>query len=170
LHYTTSDYRDIPADAYGYGVYSVTIRGDRNLMTKKKVKPVIQDPKVVIKEAKKEYTDAEKIEFGKMMADAIQKINEKAAELKEFSTAIKSQVAEQETILAECAAKISKGYEMDSIMCYVVYGSDGKTATFTNKETGEVVEERELTEEEQLWLTSQWKDAEEVIREDSKEN
>ncbi len=139
-------------------------------MTKKKDKPVIQDPKVVLKEAKRQYTDTERLEFGKMMADAIEKINEKGIELKEFSTAIKSQVAEQESILADCASKISKGYEMTSIHCYVVYGSDGKTATFTNKETGEVVEERELTEEEQMWLTSQWKGAEEIIRADSKEN
>jgi len=57
---------------------------------------------------------------------------------------------------------------MTPVHCTVKY--DGKIATFANKETGEIVEKRELTEEEQLRLASQWHDAEEVIRADNEKD
>jgi hypothetical protein len=57
---------------------------------------------------------------------------------------------------------------MTSVACIVKYS--GKIAIFTDKQTGEIIEKRELTEEEQLRLASQWKDAEEIIREDNEKN
>jgi hypothetical protein len=138
-------------------------------MTKKKDKPVIRDPMTTIVETKREYTDGEKIEFGKHIVEAMGLINEKEVELKEFAKSIKDEITAQETIMNENAVKLRQGYEMTSIMCFVTY-DDNKIAIFTNKDTGEVVERRELTEEEQLRLNSQWKDAEAVIREDNEVN
>jgi hypothetical protein len=54
------------------------------------------------------------------------------------------------------------------VQCRVTY--DKNVAIFTDKETGEIVEKREMTEEEQLKLTSEWRDAEEVIRADSEKD
>ena len=138
-------------------------------MTKKKDKPVIRDPMTTIVETKREYTDGEKIEFGKHIVEAMGLINEKEVELKEFAKSIKDEITAQETIMNENAVKLRQGYEMTSIMCFVTY-DENKIAIFTNKDTGEVVERRELTEEEQLHLNSQWKDAEAVIREDNEVN
>ena len=138
-------------------------------MTKKKDKPVIHDPMTTVIEIKREYTDSEKIEFGKHIVEAMEEINEKEATLKEFAKSIKDEITAQETNMNENAVKLRHGYEMTSVMCFVTY-DDNKIAIFTNKDTGEVVERRELTEEEQLRLNSQWEDAEKVIREDNEVN
>ena len=138
-------------------------------MAKKKETTVkIVDPMVHVVEVKRPYTDKEIIAYSHNMAEAIRTIAEKEAELKAFASGIKDEIAGQESILNDCAARVNAKYEMISVPCSVKY--DGKIATFTNKETGEIVEQRELTEEEQLRLTSGWKDAEQIIREDSKDN
>jgi hypothetical protein len=136
----------------------------------KKIKEatIIADPMTHIVEVKRPYTDKEIVAYSRIMAEAIKAIAEKGAELKAFASSIKDEIAGQESILNDCAARVNMGYEMTPVTCFVKY--DGKIATFTNKETGEIVEQRELTEEEQLRLTSGWKDAEQIIREDSKEN
>ena len=138
-------------------------------MVKKKDKPEIRDPMTTIIETKREYADGEKIEFGKHIVEAMGLITEKEVELKEFAKSIKDEITAQETIMNENAVKLRQGYEMASVMCFVTY-DDNKIAIFTNKDTGEVVERRELTEEEQLRLNSQWRDAEAVIREDNEVN
>lgn len=139
-------------------------------MAKKKETQVIHDPMVTVIEVKKPYISEQLLEFGKNMADAINTINERRVELKNYSDEIKGQIAVQEDILADNASKIHKGYEMSSVQCVVTYSEDGKSATFTDKETGEIVEQRDLTEEEQLRLSSQWKDAEQIIRKDNEVN
>ncbi len=138
-------------------------------MPKKKAgKTIIADPMTHIVEVKRAYRENEILEFARSMAEAVSVISEIEAELKEYTTAKKADIAEQGDVIHSNADKINANCEMTSVPCNVTY--NGKIVTFTNKDTGEIVEERELTEEEQLRLASQWKDAEEVIREDTEKN
>ena len=70
--------------------------------------------------------------------------------------------------ISRCCQLARDGFEMVTHECTVDY-SDNITK-FTDIHSGEIVEEHQTTEEEQLRLNGKWKDAEEVIREDSKEN
>lgn len=128
---------------------------------------VLQDPMMQILQVKRPYEDKEMIEYSHNIADALGVITEKELELKEFASEIKSAIAEQDDIVTACAVKIRMGYEMIPVECVVTY--DKNIVTFVSKETGEIVEQREITEEEQMRLTSKWVDAEQVIRESSEE-
>jgi uncharacterized FlaG/YvyC family protein len=113
-------------------------------------------------EVKRKYTDKELLEFGRKFADSMGTIFDKQAELKEFSTDIKATIQALEQVINNCAEQIKKGYEMTSVDCFVSYNE--KIATFTNKITGEIIETREMTEEEQLRLSGKWVDADQLIR------
>jgi hypothetical protein len=103
------------------------------------------------------------------MARAEATISEKADQLKSVATSIKAEIAEQEAILHKCAEKLRSGYEMKEHDSYVDYDVPG-VVRFIDKDTGEVLEERPLTESEQLKLSGKITDgkiidAEQVIRE-----
>jgi hypothetical protein len=136
---------------------------------KNEEKEITQEPVMThIIEVKRPYTDKEIMAYSRNMADALSVMGAKGAELKAFASTIKGEIEGQEGILQDCAARVRAGYEMTSVACIVKYS--GKIAIFTDKQTGEIIEKRELTEEEQLRLASQWKDAEEIIREDNEKN
>jgi len=108
------------------------------------------------------FTDTESLVISRKMAEAAAAINEKIDELKSVSTSIKADIAVQEGILHSCAEKVRSGYEIRPVECDVKY--DEGTAKFTDKATGEVVEERPMTQDEQMRLTEHRIDAEVVIR------
>lgn len=124
---------------------------------------ITQDPMTQFIQKKKNYTDKEIMSYSRNMAEALGIIDSIAIELKEFTAQKKDEIEGQETIVNDCAARIRAGYEMIPVECKVTY--EGNIATFIEKSTGEIVEKREITEEEQLRLNSNWVDAERVIKE-----
>ena len=139
-------------------------------MAKKKAtkEAVPQDPMIHVIQIKRPYADKEIMAYSHNMAEAIAIIADKEAELKEFASKIKDEIAGQEGILRDCAARVNAGYEMTPVECKVTYNKN--IATFINKQTGEIVEKREMTPEEQLRLTSEWHDSEQIIRVDNEKD
>ena len=131
----------------------------------KETNMVSDNPLVQTIEVKYKYTDNELLGFSRELCEAYNIITAKELELKQFSSAIKEEKEIQEDIIADRAFKINAGYEMKPVQCTVKY--DNGIVTFTNKENGEIMEQRPITEEEQLRLNSNWVDAEKVIRDDS---
>ncbi len=97
------------------------------------------------------------------MASAEATISRKMEELKSVTTTIKADIASQEGILHSCAEKLRSGYEMRPKEVDLDYKTKG-IVKYVDKETGEVLEERPLTEDEQLRLTGKRIDAEDIIR------
>ena len=96
------------------------------------------------------------------MARAEANINEKSDQLKSVSIAIKAEIATQEGILHSSAEKLRSGYEMRPTEADVKY--EKGIVKYVDKETGEIIEERPMTQEEQLRLSPAWVDAEKVIQ------
>jgi uncharacterized FlaG/YvyC family protein len=123
---------------------------------------------------KHEYNDEESMDLGRRMAMAESLIAEKSDTLKSVTTAIKSvttaikaEIAAQEEILHSCAEKLRSGYEMRPQEADVKYESG--VVKYVDKDTGEILKERPMTKDEQLKLTEQVTDAEDIIREASEE-
>lgn len=114
------------------------------------------------------FSDNELLELSRKMARSEAAINEKMDELKSISTSIKADIAAQEGILHSCAEKLRSGYEMRQKETRVEY-SNGIVA-YVDKTTGEILEQREMTEDEQLRLTGKRIDAEDIIRESGEES
>ncbi len=113
------------------------------------------------------FNEREIVELAQKMARAESIISEKADELKSVSTAIKVDIAVQEGILHACAERLRSGYEMRPRECVVTY--EKGTAVYADKNTGEIVESRPMTQEEQLRLSGKRIDAEQIIRQASEE-
>lgn len=114
------------------------------------------------------FTDKEQLELARKMARAEAVISEKTDELKSATTTIKADIAIQEGILHSSSEKLRSGYEMRQREALVVY-KDG-IAKFLDKETGELLEERPLSEDEQLRLTGKRVDAEKLVRQDEEDS
>ena len=124
---------------------------------------------------KKPFTDEQKIELGKQMADAEERLSAKSDELdaeadafKETKKRLEGEMSAIQMELHDHASMFRQGYESVQAECFVTY--DGTIVKFTDKTTGEVVEEREMTEAEQLRLSGKMVDAENVIREASQKD
>ena len=113
------------------------------------------------------FVDKELIALSRKAARAHSVINEKQDAFKSMATTMKADIAEQEAIINSCSEKINSGYEMIQKECNLKY--ENGTAKYTDIETGEVLEERPMTQSEQMHLagTGTWKDAEQVIRADN---
>ena len=99
-------------------------------------------------------------------SDAI--ITDLVIELKEYTTAKKESIEQERMNISRCCQLARDGFENVTHECTVKY-VDGMTQ-FTDIHSGEMVEEHKTTDEEQLHLTDKWVDAEEIIRQDEKEN
>lgn len=124
---------------------------------------------------KKEFTPEQKIELGEKMADADERLSGKEAELDSATEAFKDRrktlESEMTTIsqeLHEHARKFRQGYEEIHVECTVKY--EGNRKLSYAKDTGALVEDREMTEAEQMRLSGNMVDAEAVIREARKED
>ena len=117
---------------------------------------------------KHSFNDVELVALAQRMARAESIISEKADELKSVVSTIKGEIAEQEGILHSSSEKMRTGYEMRQQKVFADYSVQGMVK-YIDMATGEVVEERALTEDEQLRLSGKRTDAEKVIREDNKE-
>lgn len=88
--------------------------------------------------------------------------------LRQHKEEAKGKMQEQEDIISSCIATYRRGYESKMVECYATYDKD--EVTFTNVQTGEIEEQRPITEAEQLQLSEHRIDAEQLIRADSKNN
>ena len=115
---------------------------------------------------KKPLTKEEKIALFQQASDARMKLFEKQEELDAQKDAFKAFKEEQEKIIDTCFTQFKSGYKIETIECQVTY--QDKIATYTNVKTGEIVEEKPIDENEQLALNNGRIDAENIIREASR--
>ncbi len=118
------------------------------------------------------FPDKELLELSRKMAGAEATINRKLEELKSVTTTIKADIAAQEGVLHSNAEKLRSGYEMRPKEADVKY--EKGIVKYVDKETGEILEERPMTQEEQLRLASTdtkkiITDAEGIIRDANEE-
>jgi len=107
-------------------------------------------------------TGDEVMDLAQKMARAEASISEKTDQLKSVSTTIKAEITTQEGILHNCAEKLRSGYEMRPREADVSY--EKGIVKYVDKETGEIIEERQMTQDEQLRLNANMTDAEQIIR------
>lgn len=115
---------------------------------------------------KHEFTQAEKLDIANKMAWAENAISEKMDNLKSYTQTIKGEIAIQEEISHNCAGKLRSGYEMVPREATPKYESG--VVKLVDCETGEVLEERPMTKDEQLRLSNSL-NADDVIKEIEKE-
>ncbi len=118
---------------------------------------------------KKQFTPEQKIELGEKMADADDRLSKKETELtmaaeafKEQRKALEGEITVISQELHNHARKFRAGFEEVHIECTVKYGGNRRLSY--SKDGGELVEDRELTEAEQMRLSGNMVDAEQVIR------
>jgi len=116
---------------------------------------------------KHEFTEKELLELSMKMARAEQTIREKEDEMKSFTTTKKAEIAEQDGIIHTCAEQIRSGYRMVMKECSLRYIESNGTVEVVDIESGEVIETRPITKDEQLRLTGKVVDAEDIIRDDN---
>ena len=119
-------------------------------------------------QVKRPISNKEKGELLATIVESDQIIRDLTLELKDYTKAKKEAIEVELTTISQCCQLARDGFENVTHECTVKY-EDGMTK-FTDIHTGEMVEEHKTTDEEQLHLSSKWQDAEEIIRQDEKEN
>ena len=98
------------------------------------------------------FTKDEKLELALKLTTAMSEIENKEEILKDFARSVKDQIAEQEAIVTDCAQKIREGYVMNDVECHLTYEVENCQVKYIAKGTGEVLDTRPMTDEEQLRL------------------
>ena len=119
-------------------------------------------------QVKRPITSKEKTEILAKIVESDKIITDLVLELKEYTTAKKESIEQERMNISRCCQLARDGFENVTHECTVDYTDN--ISKFTDIHTGEVVEEHKTTEEEQLRLNGKWQDAEEIIRQDEKEN
>lgn len=97
-------------------------------------------------------TDAERLEFGRQMADSAAALGQLEDELEEAKKQNKARQASELGIGARCASIIRAGYESRKVPCEEVKDWKAFTVTVTRQDTGKVVEKRAMTNDERSML------------------
>jgi len=114
----------------------------------------------------KPLTEAQRLELLDQIANSYDKMEELELaldDLKEQMKPLKDAIESEKDSVAQALANKKAGFLPENVDCVVTYS--GKTAIYTSIETGEIVQERELTESEQLSLGGHRIDADKIIRE-----
>ena len=119
-------------------------------------------------QAKRPISNKEKQELLAKIVESDKIVSDLTAELKEYTAGKKENIEQERMNISRCCQLARDGFENVTHECTVKY-EDGMTK-FTDIHSGEMVEEHKTTDEEQLHLSSKWQDAEEIIRQDEKEN
>jgi len=119
-------------------------------------------------QTKRPISNKEKGELLAQIVESDKIITDLTMELKEYTADKKDSIEQERLNISRCCQLARDGFENVMHECTVDYANN--ISKFTDIHTGEVVEEHPTTEEEQLHLSTKWKDAEEIIREDTKEN
>jgi len=93
-------------------------------------------------------TDREKQELGAQMAEAVARCNEAEADLKSFSTQIKSKIAAEEAIISSCSEKIRSGYEFRRVECEKEKDYEHGIVICRRLDTYDLIKSREMAPEE----------------------
>lgn len=102
--------------------------------------------------SKYEFSGEELLKLSRQMARAEQIISDKADALKSVTTQIKAEIAAQEEIMHSCAEKVRSGYEMHPHQCEIKYILESGMAQYVDIDSGEIIQERTMTKDEQLKL------------------
>ena len=119
-------------------------------------------------QVRRPISNKEKQELLAKIVESDKIVSDLTAELKEYTAGKKENIEQERMNISRCCQLARDGFENVTHECTVKY-EDGMTK-FTDIHSGEMVEEHKTTDEEQLHLTSKWQDAEEIIRQDEKEN
>ena len=90
-------------------------------------------------------TEEEKKILGEEMAQAVYKKENFEGEIKNNNMKLKEQIKEGDIVISDCAEKIRTGYETREIEVEKVIDRAGNKVIITRIDTGEIIEERELT-------------------------
>jgi hypothetical protein len=93
-------------------------------------------------------TDPEKLAYGKELT---QKISEKCrheASLKSYSTQAKAEITSCDGRIAGLAEKLNAGIEYREVECSVSYDFESRKKLFTRTDTGEIVKEVSIGDDE----------------------
>jgi len=112
-------------------------------------------------------TEKERLQLGAQMAQAEAMIRGKQDELKSITDSLKADISAQVAIMHSCAEKLRSGFSELPKECDVAYAKG--MVKYVDKDTGEILEERPMTEEEQLQLSEHREDAESAIRREAAE-
>jgi coenzyme F420-reducing hydrogenase alpha subunit len=118
-------------------------------------------------EIKTPLTNEQKEEMLKKISEARQIIEDETEALKEHRDDVKTKVETQDDIISQCISTYRKGYTSKVMECSATYILG--EATFTDKD-GVIVEQRPMTDSEQMMLSENRIDAESIIRQDNEEN
>ena len=103
---------------------------------------------------KHDFAPGELLAISQNMAQAEAKKREKQDNLKAMKSNISAEIDQAESVIHMCAEKIRSGYEMRPHECKVEYMLDDLKVRFVDIDTGEVIEERLMTKDEQLKLSN----------------
>ncbi len=111
------------------------------------------------------FDDKERLQLGSQMASAEATIRAKQDELKSITDSIKAAISAQVAIMHSCSEQLRSGFREVPKECNVTYLKG--MVKYVDKDTGEILEERPMTQEEQLQLIEHRTDAEALIRQDA---
>ena len=95
-----------------------------------------------------DFTPDELRKMGLDMANAAQKVRVIDDQFKAAKENFKDKIAKEELIVKQSSWHISQGFEMRDIECEKLINYKKGIVTFTRLDTGEVVEERDIRDEE----------------------
>lgn len=94
------------------------------------------------------FDDAEKLELGNEMSEAVNAKNQIEDEFKEVKASYKAQIEEQEHKCKIKARLIKDGWEHRRIECRVEPDFENKKMNYVDVLTGDIVKQRDLTADE----------------------
>ena len=113
------------------------------------------------------FTDKELLEISRKRANAALVIGQKLEAIKTYKKQLENEIEMQQMVVDDCDEKTRSGYEMRPVECTLKY--ENNEVSYYRKDTGEFVESRPITKEEQLMLSGNRVDAEHIIRQARKE-
>ena len=111
------------------------------------------------------FTPSEREQFVQEMFREENSIAEQQANLDAYKEQVKAEIGQHEANLLVIKNKLRIGNEQTPVQCIVKY-DDGK-AKYYRKDTGEFIDERPMSDREQMSLAGGFIDAEQIIRADS---
>ncbi len=93
-------------------------------------------------------TQEEQLAAGKKLAEAVRTLTNVQAQAKSAASQFKAKIDEQQAKINGLQCLISDGYELRTVPCLNVMDYTDVVVRVTRTDTGEVIEERKLTEDE----------------------
>jgi len=93
-------------------------------------------------------TNDEKLDLSSSLAEAYTGIQELEEQKKSAMSALKAQIDSKTADATRMARLVHDGYEMRHVECETIYDLSLKLATVLRKDTGEVLKERPMTQDE----------------------